>query len=393
MKNFILFISLFIGISVFAQERSIEFRDVTFDEALVASKKEGKPIFMDCYAVWCGPCKWMSANIFTKNEVADFYNKNFICVKFDMEKGEGIDIAKEFGVRAYPTLIYVNAERKLVMKSIGASQAIADYITLGENAKSDNLNLIALAENVAANRKNASYMQSYFTIMSGAEMVDQKEVSLYFNGIPKASWTSTENWKIIRSVVDDILGDVFQDVLANTQSYRENNGEEVDQFIDYKVQNALMTALYSRSENANANYQALLGNVQTWNFVGKDEIIFTVESKRMQRSGADEYMAYCVENASNFVWDDANQLNSIAWFFFENTDDKNYLATAETWAARAVELDPSHAILDTYANLLFVNGKPKEALETETKALELAKEEGVDTESYQAVIDKINAAN
>ena len=96
MKNTILFFAIVFGSSLLAQDRSIEFQDITFDEALKASRTENKPIFMDCYAVWCGPCKWMSANIFTNNAVADYYNENYICVKFDMEKGEGIDIAKKY---------------------------------------------------------------------------------------------------------------------------------------------------------------------------------------------------------------------------------------------------------------------------------------------------------
>ena len=73
MKNTILFFAIVFGSSLLAQDRSIEFQDITFDEALKASRTENKPIFMDCYAVWCGPCKWMSANIFTKNDFDLYY--------------------------------------------------------------------------------------------------------------------------------------------------------------------------------------------------------------------------------------------------------------------------------------------------------------------------------
>ncbi len=392
MKNTILLFAIFFSVTLLAQDRSINFKDYTFYEALEASAKENKPIFMDCYAVWCGPCKWMSANIFTLNEVADYYNENFICVKFDMEKGEGIDLAKEFGIRAYPTLIFVNADRELIMKSIGASQEKEAYITLGGNALSDEFNLIALSENVAENREDAAYMSKYFEIMSGAGMADDEEVRIYFSKIPKEEWGTKDNWKIILAVVDDVNSDVFQDVLNDTEKYRKENGEQVDQYITYNIQNALGTLLYSRAPNANQDYLALLEKVKTWNFEGKDGVIFLVESTRLKKDDQQAYMQFCVDNVENAIWNNANQLNSIAWYFFENTEESEYLVAAEKWAARAVELEPkSHAILDTYANLLMANGKYKQALETETRALDLAKATDADISSYMEVIEQIKS--
>ena len=37
-------------------------------------------------------------------------NPKFICVKYDMEKGEGPELAKKFGVRAYPTFVILNTD-------------------------------------------------------------------------------------------------------------------------------------------------------------------------------------------------------------------------------------------------------------------------------------------
>ena len=49
MKNIAFVLSLFIGFSAFSQDRKIEFRHLTWAEALEASKTENKPIFIDCY--------------------------------------------------------------------------------------------------------------------------------------------------------------------------------------------------------------------------------------------------------------------------------------------------------------------------------------------------------
>ncbi|HIP35711.1 MAG TPA: DUF255 domain-containing protein [Crocinitomix sp.] len=98
----------------------IEFFHGTWEEALAKSKKENKLIFMDAYASWCGPCKMMAKNTFTKEEVGDFFNKNFINVKMDMEKHkEGRRLSQKYGLRAYPTLYFINAKEEVKHVSIG----------------------------------------------------------------------------------------------------------------------------------------------------------------------------------------------------------------------------------------------------------------------------------
>ncbi|KAA3624690.1 MAG: thioredoxin, partial [Bacteroidetes bacterium] len=54
---FLFLITLFTS-SIAAQ--GIEFLHLTWDEALELAKEEEKIIFVDAYAVWCGPCKRMS---------------------------------------------------------------------------------------------------------------------------------------------------------------------------------------------------------------------------------------------------------------------------------------------------------------------------------------------
>ena len=53
------------------------------------AREENKLVFIDCYTSWCGPCKNMLNNVFTLSEAGEFMNAAFVCVKFDMEKGEG----------------------------------------------------------------------------------------------------------------------------------------------------------------------------------------------------------------------------------------------------------------------------------------------------------------
>jgi len=388
MKIFAWLLSLTLSLNILAQDREIEFRDLTFSEALTAADEENKPIFMDCYTTWCGPCKWMAANIFTENEIADFYNENFVCVKFDMEKGEGIELAKEFKIRAYPTLLFVDANRELVMKQIGAPRDPEPYINLGENARSEDYNLIALAENVDENRNDASYMAKYFKVMAAADMVDQEQVDQYFSQIPKDEWLSAENVEIMSSIEHDIESQIFQDLVARSDAYVAVDSTLKD-VIGYSIVSALLNEAYSRKETAEEDYLALLNKVKSWEFPGKGLALFMVESRVAQRQGSEDYIEYCLEKVKPNVWDNASELNSVAWYFFKNTDEPEHLKAAESWAERAVALEPSHHILDTYANLLFKNGKKQKALEVGKQALNVAQAEGADTQAYEEFIATI----
>ncbi|WAC41048.1 thioredoxin family protein [Pedobacter sp. SL55] len=122
-KLMIVALMLVLGISAKAQNRAINFEKLTFQEALLKSKKENKPIFVDCYTTWCIPCKRMEADVFTLDSVADFHNQNFINIKVDMEKGEGPDLRKTYTVEAYPSYLIVDADGKVKNKYVGGMAA------------------------------------------------------------------------------------------------------------------------------------------------------------------------------------------------------------------------------------------------------------------------------
>ena len=96
MKKIFLFIAfLWISLVSFAQD-GVNFEHLSFREALDKAKSEQKYVFMDCYTSWCGPCKNMTQNVFPQKKAGDYFNPKFICVKYDMEKGEGPELRTFF---------------------------------------------------------------------------------------------------------------------------------------------------------------------------------------------------------------------------------------------------------------------------------------------------------
>ena len=112
----------------------IQFTEASWKEVLKKAKAEKKVIFLDAYASWCGPCKMLQKNVFTKKDVGDFYNTKFINVKMDMEKGEGPALSQVYPLEAYPTLLYIDGNGKVLKKVLGYHSP-EELIAIGKSVK------------------------------------------------------------------------------------------------------------------------------------------------------------------------------------------------------------------------------------------------------------------
>ncbi len=133
MKKIFFTLAILFSLHNITQAQGINFFKGTWEEALEAAQAANMPIFVDAYTVWCGPCKFMAAKVFTDNAVGEYYNQSFINFKYDMEKGDGPLFADKYRVTAYPTLLYINSEGKVLHRVMGAKQA-DDFINEGKKA-------------------------------------------------------------------------------------------------------------------------------------------------------------------------------------------------------------------------------------------------------------------
>lgn len=103
------------------EQKGIHFDTLNLSEAKALAQVTGKLIFIDVKASWCGNCKLMEKGPFQNEKVGEMYNSSFINVKIDGETGgEDADfVARAYGVRAYPTFLFINSRGKLIKSSVG----------------------------------------------------------------------------------------------------------------------------------------------------------------------------------------------------------------------------------------------------------------------------------
>ena len=160
MKKLIFLFGLFIAFQAVAQE-GIRFRHCSWEEAKAMAKKEKKPIFIDFYTQWCGPCLNMAENIFTLGSVGNFYNDHFVCLKIDAETGEGVELAKKYEVASFPTFVFVNPKTEKAIHISGSNQDRETFLFTGASALDPKKTSVYLMEQQKAGNTKPEFLLDY----------------------------------------------------------------------------------------------------------------------------------------------------------------------------------------------------------------------------------------
>jgi len=153
--------------------------------------------------------------------------------------------------------------------------------------------------------------------------------------------------------------------------------------------NGLWTALQSKNMS---EYELIKSKLQKSKTKEAEKILLQSEITFQQNAlNWSKYAVAVSDYISKCDVQNPGELNSYAWTFYENVDDKKMLENAAVWAKKAIELYPDWAFYDTYAAVLFKLGNKPEAQSMAKKAIEKAKETGADYKETEALLEKINA--
>ena len=187
-------------IALAGNSQGIAFEKGSWKEVVAKAKATNKPIFVDVYTSWCGPCKNMSKNVFTQAEVGKEYNENYICYQIDAEKGDGIELAKRYEVKAYPTYLFLKADGSLFSRSLGSMEA-EKFIAVSKTALADMNDPKPLSEmeKEYPNRKNdAAFLLEYINKREKFGKENAQLFDEYLALLPKEERVSDKTLEIYR---------------------------------------------------------------------------------------------------------------------------------------------------------------------------------------------------
>lgn len=379
MKRVILLLYFIFPLFVIAQE-GVKFEEgSSFNDILIKAQKEKKLIFLDAYAAWCGPCKLMEKNVFTHKEVADFYNKNFINAHFDMEKGEGRQLAQKYSVYSYPTLLFINAKGEVVSKSLGYLDP-NEFLNFGkQNSSKDNQ--MSLKERFEKGEKDPNFLlnvmktyvdsdyelakkasERYFEVKNPAEY-DRNDVGLLLYFIKS---DKDKNFKIFQSQKTEILKFIPED----TYKGFENN---------IKLNDILQKSLDEKNGTIDEEYYLknaipIVGKEEATKVLNQLKVNFYLTTKNFPEY---EKAALTLYQDPNSV--DAKELLMAAWVFSENIKNPTSLKKAQIWAAICVMRNETAENTYILAKLYAQTGNNDLAKMYAETSKRLAEEKGADT--------------
>jgi thiol-disulfide isomerase/thioredoxin len=437
------FILLTASFAVQAEEPTgIRFFKGSWKAVLSEAQKQNKPVFIDIYTTWCGPCKQMARQAFPDAKVGEKFNANFISYQLDAERGEGVQIARKYTVTAYPTTLFVSPDGALIHRVVGYGgiQAMLTEADKAIAAAADPNPLSALEKHYASNKNNPAFVALYLTKRGQVGTPDPEALESYMQLIPDADWFTAENLTILsgnigttNSKAYDLLIQAIpkirldqtkmalsRPIISGLQRAERKDYQKAIQQGDENLLNTMLrnrrqlTAVIpidgsvSTDERESAYRRTFY--LQTKNLDGyrklasqegarllaipsdslkaKDEFLlkrfqqqsaFTPDSIK-QQDAFKQYAASMQNAETNRV---ATQLNSLAWDHFQNLSEQADLRQALLWSAKSVAYSRSSANLDTYAHLLSKLGHKAEAIKAQEEAIALVKAEGSEPADYE----------
>ncbi|MBK8041565.1 MAG: thioredoxin family protein [Haliscomenobacter sp.] len=373
MKKMIAALWLCLAGTTLAFGQGIVFFHGAWEEALEKAKAEEKPIFVDAFTTWCGPCKVMAQNVFPDPQVGALFNANYVCIKIDMEGEEGLRFQKAYPVSAYPTLYFIDFDGSVLKKVIGAQRADG-FFAIGKAVLESIDRSKGYEEAYNKGNRAPSLIYNYIRSLNRSGKPSLRIVNDYLRSV--SDFTSEINLKIIYEAALEADSRVF------------------DLLVQYQKE---LAALYSADQIASRIFNACLKTALKGLTMHSDELVedakekmkahlpdrakafgffIAMEEAVMQRDEK-AYLKALSQYAKNAGSEPVSLLAQIvAPIIKKHAANKEALSSAAELARLIAEKNPSASAFIYLAEIQLQLGDRTGARASAETAKSLAKEEG-----------------
>ncbi|GAA4293060.1 thioredoxin family protein [Aestuariibaculum suncheonense] len=421
MKNIYKILLVIILMPLFTLGQGIEFEQSSFKEALAKAKKENKLLFIDGYAVWCGPCKRMEKTVFKEAVIGDYFKEHFVAVKVDVERGEGPELKEKYNITGLPGYVFVNGDDEVVYRISGAKStedflkevtkaveyqndpnSIGRLNELYESNKNDEdfvkLYLDKLHESLANNYTDV--LEHYLSIQTSIKESSKEMVMLLADhssqiiiGSQAASIIAnnikTEEWKkYVRKSIRATFMYLPKSMIQQTTEYAilKRDTTYLEKALSEAQNLGLVSKIEEQRKRTYTYYYLNTGQGEKYKALAKDDIKEFVNSLKKEdlRAGYQDWQRRMDEGDilakgsmpfSNRIGD---QLISMVkdYALFANTEEEKQ--DVLDWMGIVYYIRPGEAIaMSEYANVLYVFGDKNEALSVMGEAVKIAEKDGL----------------
>lgn len=315
----------------------------TFAEAVDLAGESGKKVFLDCYTSWCGPCKMVARDIFPQKVAGDYFNREFVNIKIDMEKGEGPELAKRLGVKAYPTFIMFDGEGKEIGRIVGSKKTAEEFVEAVKQAVGEN-SLSAMNRRYDGGERDPEFLYSYLAVLDNA--YDSEKARLVAGemlcGKTKELLDDEALFGIFLRHNESPLSPAFQYVLQHEDEFKAKYPGPALERMMASTWMSYPRTLLTKEPDGTATFdskamKAYVKEMKKWGVENRDEIVLMSDIHVAEATGNwREYAKQCSKYFRKFG-DNDMYIYNWALRIQRNSDDAKAKKMAASWMQRRIE--------------------------------------------------------
>jgi thioredoxin-related protein len=454
MKTYIKLVGLFLLVLLpqflMSQDRGVKFvQENSWEDVCHKAQKEKKNIFLDCYTTWCGPCKYMDWNIYSKEPIGDLLNNSFVSVRVQMNETPNDNdyvkswrsfarrIKKKYSVNAYPTFLFFSSNGNALDHKVGSVGDVSGFIALIQSTMHPERQYYTLLNKVREKKDDSLFLRNLLiTAMEMSDLPNTKTISRYYFGSVIDKFNK-ENIKFMESAMSSIDDEYFKFYRQNHQKidsiFANNNyaertlsvtyykdkiraqlEDESRPFIWAKVVKAIhrnypeiekkMIEFEEKMVGANISKRISERVGSTTEDVNWGVIEKAIQNQFPDYSIEESMLKYKLDFYSRKQnWTEYSRVclvlirkyrdrisdfdfNDLSWSVFLHSDNNELLLETIKWMRQLMERSPNMETIDTYAGLLYKSGMKEEAIIWEGKAYDLVSKDSVYSKKTHNII-------
>lgn len=368
-----------------AQNKSLE-------QAMRRAAEKKQLVMIDFYTDWCGWCKVLEKETFPDPMFQSALKDRFILVRLNAEKEEGNKLAMRYGIRGYPTCVFMTATQKVVQINFGYMKASSYAAALDSIWKNHQTGQYLAFGDSGYPDFPEFYRNMFQTDKNKRKWPTSEEKEKYM--ADPANWNTEAGAITINAVYHNSLKYLKPLAMKYESWNRMYSSGIASQAFQYLMSVYIDSNFHrpaSEMKDSLSMYAKLAG---AGNTVQTDWLYHSFLESYYEKSGQwSEYAALTDMQIKTATTPWSNEsINLSAWQIYENTRDTSALKLALGWMKKVVNTDEVYNHADTYAALLFALGRLDEAEEAARYALELAAKSREDVAGTEKLIRQINSA-
>jgi hypothetical protein len=441
-KNLILFsLSVLFCLQSYTQ---VDFRNISFDEALKESATSGKLIFIQFESETCIQCNEVADKAFSDIKLGEKMNQSFICLKISSNHLDRQKVAALFNKSnmSFGSL-FVAADGSLVHTYAKSSTMAKNYREEAEKALSksgEGLRIKNLEELYKNGNSNPGFLEMYITARKSLQLDTDKLLDEYVTLIPADSLQSQRIFLFIVQMTPLFESEAYKKLedfyfalnkrkynyqypfhasvkasIAN-KSMRKAIAEKnetyairvagfartmypLDNEKAKKTYDSFLIDYYKGVNNYDKYLQLASSYYDTYFMAIPVDSVKKADTVHMNRLAQGQTGTKVKQGDSLLIRKQivyasesgkiSNELTGAARKFLEITDKAAYLSKALQWSEKAIAFNDTFTAMNVYALLLYKTNNKPEAISWQEKAITLKKKQGFDTKSLEKELSEM----